>query len=444
MLNKQLYILSLAAICLLLGQAAAAISENLTSVENGSITLENNRLTTVENTPLMVVEKYEPNSYGNNESVISEDYSLELFSFAPLNPEFEEYLENEDLNGDKILLISGEASEEETENLATGFIPSPVDLSHLKTAENLTGGGSYPVSYDLRALGSVSPVRDQMDAGSCWTFGTCAALESYILGAEGKEMDFSENNIKNLLSEEYPEGFDRTYDGGGNAFMTTAYFVRWSGPVSETDDPYDSHSGVSPADLPSLKRIPEVLFLPARSGPEDNDLIKWALMNYGAVGSVICYSSDAYDAANCTYYYAGSNSENHLIGIVGWDDSFDRNRFTPAAPGDGAFIIKNSWGTGWGEEGFFYISYYDTAIGSANNIHTTEDLNSYSHVYQYDPLGWVESIGSSGSSTAWAANVFTAEKTETLEAVSFYTPATGTEYEVYIYTEPVSGPVNPA
>jgi PGF-pre-PGF domain-containing protein len=443
MIHRKLYFLSLAVICLFLGQASA-ISENYTSEENGSTTLENNISILFENNTLTVVENNQSSYYGNNESVFSENSSPELFSLAPLNPEFEEYLENEEMTEERILLNSGELFEEEAENLATGFIPSPVDLSHLKTTENLTGGGSYPASYDLRTLGRVSPVRDQMDAGSCWAFGTCAALESYILGAEGKEMDFSENNIKNLLSEEYPEGFDRTYDGGGNAFMTTAYFARWSGPVSETDDPYDSHSGVSPADLPSLKRIPDVLFLPARSGPEDNDLIKWALMNYGAVGSVICYSSDAYDAANCSYYYAGSNSENHLIGIVGWDDSFDRNKFTPAAPGDGAFIIKNSWGTGWGEEGFFYISYYDTAIGSANNVHTTEDLNSYSHVYQYDPLGWVESIGSSGSSTAWAANVFTAEKTETLEAVSFYTPATGTEYEVYIYTDPVAGPVNPA
>jgi len=451
MLKKQLYFFSFAVICLLLGQAAA-ISENVTSIENGSITLGNNELITLENNPsiklennvLVTNENNDSDSYGNNESLPSGTYSSEFFSLAPLNPEFEEYLENEELSENRILLTSGEASYENAENLTTGFTPAPVDLSHLITVENLTGESSYPASYDLRTLGHVSPIRDQMDAGSCWTFGAYASLESYLLKAEGKNMDFSENNIKNLLSENYPEGFDRTYDDGGNAFMTTAYFARWSGPVSETDDPYDSHSGVSPTDLPSLKRIQEVILLPERNGPEDNDLIKWALMNYGVVDSMIHISSGTYDAVNFTYYYTGSNSADHIIGIVGWDDSFDRNKFTPAAPGDGAFIVKNSWGTGWGEEGFFYVSYYDTVIGSGSTVHTTEDLSSYSHVYQYDPLGWVESIGSSGSNTAWAANVFTAEEAETLEAVSFYTPATSTGYEIYIYTDPVSGPINPA
>ncbi|WP_255334458.1 NosD domain-containing protein [Methanosarcina sp. KYL-1] len=339
-------------------------------------------------------------------------------------------------------MTSSEPSER-VENLATGLTPAPVDLSHLKTIESLEGLSSYPVSYDLRTLGLVSPVRDQKDAGSCWSFGAYASLESYILGAEGKNRDFSENNMKNLLSEDYPEGFDRSYDDGGNEFISTAYLARWSGPVSETDDSYDPHSGVSPTDLPALMLVQEVLFLPARSGPGDNELIKWALMDYGVLDSSIHFTSDAYDSANCSHYYSGSEPANHMIGIVGWDDSFDRNKFTPAAPGDGAFIVKNSWGTAWGEEGFFYVSYYDTVIGSGSTVHTAEDLGSYSHVYQYDPLGWVESIGYSGSNAAWAANVFTAEKAETLEAVSFYTTASDTGYEIYVYTGTDSGPINP-
>ncbi len=440
MLKKNIIFFSFAAICLLLVQAAA-ISENSTYIENVNVSFKNNESIGFNNNESTPYENEVTIKEENSETVPSGSNSSKLFSLAPLNPRFGNYLENKELNEGRVLLISNELSGEEVEDSVTGLIPSPVDLSHLKGIEYPEGLSNFPASYDLRALGRVSPVRDQMDAGSCWAFGAYASLESYILGAEGKNMDLSENNIKNLLSGEYPESFD--YDDGGNAFMTTAYFARWSGPVSETDDSYDSHSGISPTDLPPLKRIQEVFFIPSRNGSEDNDLIKWALMKYGVVSSLIYYSPDAYDAANCTYYYAGSNSENHMIGIVGWDDSFDRNKFTPAAPGDGAFIIKNSWGTNWGEEGFFYVSYYDTNIGSGNVVHKAEDLNSYSHVYQYDPLGWVENIGSSESNTAWAANVFKAEEAETLEAVSFYTPDSSTEYEIYIYTDPVSGPINP-
>ncbi|MDD4496986.1 MAG: NosD domain-containing protein, partial [Methanosarcinaceae archaeon] len=386
----------------------------------------------------------------NKEFITYENNNSDFISLAPLNPEFEEYLEKEDPEEpgrERILLTSSDSlfpetanSGEEAVNLVTGLVPAPVDLSHLETMGNVVGSGSYQVSYDLRTLGLVSPVRDQKDSGSCWAFGAYASLESYILKTDGKNRDFSENNMKNLLSKNYPEGFD--FDEGGNEFMSTAYLARWSGPVSETDDPYDPHSGISSTDTPSLKHIQEVLFLPARSGPLDNELIKQALMNYGVLDSSIHFSFDAYDAANSSYYYSGSEPANHMIGIVGWDDSFDRNKFIPAAPGDGAFIIKNSWETSWGDEGFFYISYYDSVIGSGNAVHTAEDLSSSSHVYQHDPLGWVESIGYSGSNTAWAANIFTAEAAETLEAVSFYTTASDAGYEIYVYTDPDSGPKN--
>ena len=75
------------------------------------------------------------------------------------------------------------------------------------------------------------------NAGACWAFATYASLESYLM--PGENWDFSENNMKNLLSSAYPEGFDRDNpNDGGNEFMSTAYLARWSGPVAESDDPY--------------------------------------------------------------------------------------------------------------------------------------------------------------------------------------------------------------
>lgn len=364
-------------------------------------------------------------------------------SFAPVNPEFLKYKEQMDQKekSEKLLFSSRDAltSEPEAEDYATGLKPAPVDLSHLHAVENVEGSGSFEPFYDLRALGKVSPVKDQKDSGSCWTYGSYASLESYLLPSE--TWDFSEDNMKNRLSPYYPESFD-SYEGGFT-LMSAAYLARWSGPVSETDDPYDPHSSVSPDKLPAAKHVQEILFIPNRQEPLDNENIKWALKEYGAVASTIYVDLTNFDPVNNSYYYAGQDFSNHLIAIVGWDDSFDKNKFSPAAPGDGAFIVKNSWGPDWGEDGYFYVSYYDSKIGTDNAIYTAENLSDYDSIYQYDPLGWVNSFGYAQKPFAWAANLFTAEENETLNAVSFYTTDSGAEYEVYIYTDPVSGPVNP-
>jgi len=431
MRNMKIILGLLLSVILISGLAAAGSGED-TSYENESVA----QLTSISDP-------------------VVEGSSGDEYSFAPLNPEFLKYQEQRDKkeNTEKLLfsarnVLTSESEaeaeseaevESEAEAYTTGLKPAPVDFSHLQAVENVEDSGSFEPFYDLRALGKVSPVKDQKDSGSCWAYGSYASLESYLLPSE--TWDFSENNMKNLLSPYYPESFD-SYEGGFT-LMSAAYLARWSGPVIETDDPYDPHSSVSPEGLPAAKHVQEVLFIPNRRGPLDNENIKWALQEYGAVASTIYVDLTYFDPVNNSYHYAGQDSPNHLIAIVGWDDSFDKNKFNPAAPGNGAFIVKNSWGSAWGEEGYFYVSYYDSKIGKDNTVYTAENLGDYDSIYQYDPLGWVNSFGYAQKSFAWAANLFTAGENETLNAVSFYTTDSGAEYEVYIYTDPVSGPVNP-
>ena len=343
-----------------------------------------------------------------------------------------------------------------------GFVLAPVDLNHLSkistadtsapayfNLQDVQSAGkassnqaklSAPASYDLRTLNRVTSVKDQGSAGVCWAFATYSSLESNLLPGENR--DFSENNMKNLLSSSYSEGFDRGANDGGNEFISTAYLARWSGPVAESDDPY-SYSGVSSGNPTLQKHVQDVLFLPERTGPLDNDGIKSAIQNYGAVFTSMYYDNAYYSPAKHSYYYSGPTSANHAIAIVGWDDSFDRNSFSRVPSGNGAFIIKNSWGTGWGENGYFYISYYDSKIGKDNTIFMSETTNNYKSIYQYDPLGWVRSVGYNNH-IAWCANIFTAKSDETLKAVSFYTTDSNCNYEIYIYTNPGSGPIGQA
>ena len=321
----------------------------------------------------------------------------------------------------------------------TGFMPAPVDLSNLSHISTIKK--SAPAYYDLRTLNRVTSVKYQGDTDVCWAFAACGSLESYLMPGENR--DFSENNMKNLLSYAYPEGFDRNPNDMGNELMAIAYLSRWSGPVDETDDPYYIYSGVSPQNLPIQKHFQGALFIPDRKSSLDNDEIKSMVMKYGALCTTIfCQEGPSYySPTNYSYYYKGSSMSNHAVSIVGWDDNFDRNKFSEVPPGDGAFIVKNSWGTGWGDNGYFYVSYYDSNIGEDNTVFIAETTDNYKNIYQYDPLGYTTGFGYE-KPTAWCANIFTAKSDEKLKAVSFYTTDSNCNYEVYIYTNPEFNPIS--
>jgi len=341
-----------------------------------------------------------------------------------------------------------------------GLIPAPVDLSGTTDSETWkNSAGSPPVvsytiqksvgnaqttgsivtvaadpdGYDLRTLGKLTPIKNQGQDGNCWAFASIASLESSLL--PGESYDFSENNEKNL------HGFNVPINLGGNDFMATAYLTRWSGPVSEVADPYSYGNTESPSGIPVEKHVQEVFFIPTRRQPLDNDLIKSAVRQYGAIYSTLRYESSSYTPSTAAYYYSGSGGFNHAIDIVGWDDSYAASNFNNPPQGNGAFIARNSWGSTWGDAGYFYISYYDTRIGRDNAMFTAQPKNTYTRIYQYDPLGWVANFGF-GTDTAYCANVFTSVGTEQLNAVGFYTTATNTEYEVRVYMNPDSGPIS--
>jgi C1A family cysteine protease len=311
---------------------------------------------------------------------------------------------------------------------------------HFRSNNSSLANISAPAYYDLRPLKKVSQsIKDQGISGTCWAFATYESLESFLIPKEN--WDFSENHLKNLLSSAYPEGFD--YAEGGNMFMSTAYLARWNGPIQGRDDPYNPYSSMSPKNLPIQKHVQNVFFYPDRNGPMDNNELKSAIMNYGVVYTTMNYDPTFYSATTYSYYYNGTLDSNHAVDIVGWNDSFDRNKFSNLPPGNGAFIVKNCWGKGFGENGYFYVSYYDLDIGTTNAVFTAENTNNYKYIYQYDPLGWTDNYGY-GDLTGWCANIFTARSNEVLKAVSFYTTDLKCKYELYIYTNLGSNPISHA
>ena len=362
---------------------------------------------------------------------------------APLNPAF--------ARAQKI--ISGHARA--AAGHAHGYRPAPSNISLLQHARPASrsrlGGATLPTSYDLRTLNKLTAVRDQGEFGDCWVFATYGSLESYLL--PGETWDFSENNMMNL------NGFDLGPDGGGNYNMSCAYLARWSGPLTEAQDPYSGTTdNPSPTNIPPSKHVQDVLFLPTRASSTDNTTIKQAVMSYGAVGTSMYVSNGmsnstkdaSFNPATNAYYYNGSSPSDHAICIVGWDDNYAASNFSTAPPGPGAFIIRNSWGASWGENGYFYISYYDAVIGneSVAVFDSAESPTNYAHLYQYDPLGMVSSYaytsGGNPVGTNWEANIFTAQGTETLDAFSTYFVDPSMSYDVYVYLNPSGGPISGA
>ena len=221
--------------------------------------------------------------------------------------------------------------------------------------------GQLPTKYDLREKELVTSVKTQGSSGSCWAFSSLASLESALLNKTHIAYDLSENNMKNVMKKYSVIGQsneDGKPNSGNNDFDPIGNLVSWYGPVLEEDDEYVASSIISPVMNASLK-IQDVFIIPERKSATDNDMIKRAIMSYGAVSSGIYMTGS-------TNQYATGHQITHSITIVGWDDNYSRNNFATKPPGDGAFIIKNSWGTSSGDKGYFYVSYYDDTIGSLN------------------------------------------------------------------------------
>lgn len=361
------------------------------------------------------------------DSELSENNTVLSPELAPLNSEFVKYQAD----------ITFNESYSSVDEQKTGLIPSPVDLNH--PSYTPSADVSIPEYYDLRTMGRVTAIKQQVISGPCWAFATYGSLESYLEPEE--KWDFSENSLKNLLTAASPEGFDRNPNNGGNRYMSTAYYARWSGPVADSDDPYFPYSLASPENLPVQKHIQNVLFIPGRRASLDNNEIKLAIQNYGAMYTTMYFSNNSYSPTNWCYFNSGSSKSNHAVDIVGWDDNFDKNKFSKVPPGNGAFIVKNSWGSNWGDHGYFYVSYYDSNIGQDNSIFTAESPDNYKFIYQYDPLGLTRLMGYSNP-TGWCANIFTAKSDEILKAVSFYAVDSNCNYKIYIFTNLESNPIN--
>lgn len=277
---------------------------------------------------------------------------------------------------------------------------------------------SIPSKYDLRNTNGVTPVRDQAQSGSCWSFATMASLESAILKATGKQFDLSEGNLKNLAVQYSDIGWGYPVNGGGKYPFVMGYLTSWAGPVTESEDPTDDWDAFAPI-IDSLVHVQNIKFF-KRTSYTDNDEIKKAIMQYGAVCSEIYWQNSYNGVGTVDCYYSGNEDRNHAVAVVGWDDT----RSISGAPGKGAWIIKNSYGPLHGDGGYYYVSYYDKTLFRINDesynsfVVVFNDTIRYNRNYQYDPA--MTDYFMTGAKELWYKNTFTAAGNDILQAFSTY------------------------
>lgn len=330
-----------------------------------------------------------------------------------------------------------------------------------------------PASYDARVLNIVTPVKNQSPYGSCWSFSNLAACETNFLLQAYKAKEI--NNSLNFITPDYSErylnwmayanplseanstkpylnmntGFatndpDIVYNSGGFDAFAAAFFHKGIGLVNESEAPYSNSyetimEGISET-IPAAITVTDSYNCDYYSSEfthiqgEQKDRIKQLLLETGAL-SVGVYAEESWgDPNNYEYNFKENVGTNHAVLLVGWDDNYTFQTLTGdnAPAGPGAWIIKNSWSTAWGEDGYCYVSYEDQAIESGVAHVIEADPLKYPVLNQHNYLLKNNYYEFDSPQAKGMAASYNSKKSQFVKAVGFHVNEDDSSYEIKI------------
>lgn len=286
---------------------------------------------------------------------------------------------------------------------------------------------------------------------------------------------------------------------GGNYKLATQALLSWMGSTSESNMPYSDASGLLKyeQDVPyyneqnkyetqntyieksrdSIAHLQNFYVIPFNSVTTENatianQAIKDAIVDYGAVAISYTHADylrktedTTYEASTKKYNgydcYVIANNETgafynpsdrtdlcfgeggHAVTFVGWDDDYPASNFGVTPPGNGAWIMKNSWGESYGDHGYYYVSYYETSLQeydySGHHYHEEayallfESADNYDYNYQYDSVGGGYYYPFTSNRTIGATYEVKDSEKQILEAVGIEVDTPDVEYSVQVY-----------
>ena len=201
-----------------------------------------------------------------------------------------------------------------------------------------------PSRWDWREHNGCTPVKNQGSCGGCWAFSTIGCVESVVKINDGIEIDLSEQNLISC---------DTDYNGCNGGLIALDY-IQENGAVYEDCDPYQAQDTTCKTDCPRPVYISEWHYVDNSYSVPSVDDIKQAIYTYGPVSAAVYVDSNFQAYSGGVYNSCTDSSPNHAILLVGWDDSMGTN---------GCWILKNSWDTDWGDNGYMYIEYGCSNVG---------------------------------------------------------------------------------
>jgi C1A family cysteine protease len=237
---------------------------------------------------------------------------------------------------------------EQERKLRLGHVkPRLTGAEPILTADPPGTGASASVDWSDPAKNYVTPVRNQASCGSCWAFAAAAALESYTLikqSKPGQELN---------LSEQVLVSCGGAGSCGGGSIGSASNYIRDKGLPLEDCFPYTATNNTCSTACYTYQtesyRVQSWAYVTTTS--VSVEAIKNALVTYGPLVTTMDVYADFFSYSGGVYsYVSGAYQGGHAILIVGYDDATQ------------SFRAKNSWGTGWGEAGFFQIAY--SAVGN--------------------------------------------------------------------------------